>query len=140
MRSETSVSDLKCERELGQFDAFFLVLRAPCRTTLLGLKERDTFSEGKLRELAYFIRKVAAGDSFSFMATFIPYFPFLTFEVKCGTEALDVADEQNAHIMTLAVRAVAELFHTLCCSTEIKHRVVPSSVSQNHRSVRIYGH
>jgi hypothetical protein len=140
MRSETSVSDRKYERELGQFDAFFLVLRAPCRITLLVSKERDTFNEDKLRQLAHYIHKVAAGDSSSFMVTFTPYFPLLTFEVKCGTEALDVSDQQNAHIMTLAVRAVTELLQALCCSTEINHGIVPFSVSQNHRSVRIYGH
>jgi hypothetical protein len=106
----------------------------------LGSKERYTFNEDKLRQLAYYIHKVAAGDSSSFMATFIPYFPFLTFEVKCGTEALDVVDQQNAHIMTLAVRAVAELFQALRCSIEINHGIVYFSVSQNHRSVRIYGH
>ncbi len=38
------------------------------------------------------------------------YFPFLTCEVKFGAAALDVADRQNAHSMTLAVRGVVELF------------------------------
>jgi len=38
------------------------------------------------------------------------YFPFLTCEVKCGSAALDIADRQNAHSMTLAVRGVVELF------------------------------
>jgi hypothetical protein len=49
---------------------FFLVLRAPGRTTLLGSKERDTFSEDKLGELTHFIRKVAAGGSSSSMTIF----------------------------------------------------------------------
>jgi hypothetical protein len=106
----------------------------------LGSKERNTCSEDKLRELTHYIGKVAAGDLSSFMAIFYLYFPFLTCEVKCGTEALDVADQQNAHTMTLAVRAVAELLQALRCSTEINREVVPFSVSQNHRSVRIHGH
>ncbi|PQE24641.1 reverse transcriptase protein [Rutstroemia sp. NJR-2017a WRK4] len=38
------------------------------------------------------------------------YFPFLTCEVKCSAGALDVADRQNAHTMTLAVRGIVELF------------------------------
>jgi hypothetical protein len=38
------------------------------------------------------------------------YFPFLTCEVKCGAAALDIADRQNAHSMTLAVRGIVELF------------------------------
>jgi hypothetical protein len=70
MPSEISVFCPKYERELGQFDAFFLVLRAPGRTTLLGSKGRDTFNEDKLGESAHYIRNVAAGDLSSFMATF----------------------------------------------------------------------
>jgi len=31
-------------------------------------------------------------------------------EVKCGAAPLDIADRQNAHSMTLAVRGIAELF------------------------------
>ncbi|KAH7630644.1 hypothetical protein B0T09DRAFT_356872 [Sordaria sp. MPI-SDFR-AT-0083] len=38
------------------------------------------------------------------------YFPFLTCEVNCGAAALAIADRQNAHSMTLAVRAIVELF------------------------------
>jgi hypothetical protein len=35
------------------------------------------------------------------------YFPFFTCEVKCSARSLRVADNQNAHGMTLAVRGVA---------------------------------
>jgi hypothetical protein len=49
-------------------------------------------------------------DMSFFMATYYMYFPFPTCEVKCGATALDVADRQNAHNMTLAVRAIVELF------------------------------
>ncbi|CAM6003521.1 unnamed protein product [Sphagnum balticum] len=38
------------------------------------------------------------------------YLPFPTCEVKCGAAALDVADRQNTHSMTLAVRGTVELF------------------------------
>jgi hypothetical protein len=38
------------------------------------------------------------------------YFPFLTCEVKCGAAALNIADQQNAHSMTLIVRGTVELF------------------------------
>jgi hypothetical protein len=47
------------------------------------------------------------------MATYYIYYPFLTCEVKCGAAALDIADRQNAHSMTLAVRAVVELFRLI---------------------------
>jgi len=35
---------------------------------------------------------------------------FLTCEVKCGAAALDVADRQNLHSMTVALRGVVELY------------------------------
>jgi len=41
------------------------------------------------------------------------YFPFLTCEVKCGSAALDVADRQNAHSMTIAMREGIELYKTV---------------------------
>ncbi|KAL8919514.1 MAG: hypothetical protein Q9172_004943, partial [Xanthocarpia lactea] len=34
------------------------------------------------------------------------YFPFLTSEVKCGNEALNIADRQNAHSAAVAANAV----------------------------------
>jgi hypothetical protein len=42
------------------------------------------------------------------MATYNMYFPFLTCEVKCGAAALDVADRQNVHNMTMAVRGIVD--------------------------------
>ncbi len=35
---------------------------------------------------------------------------FLTCEVKCGAAVLDVADRQNLHNMTVALRGVVELY------------------------------
>src|SRR5690606_18654870 len=68
------------------------------------------------------------------------YFPFLTCEVKCGAAALDVADRQNAHSMTLAVRATVELFRAVKREDEVNRQILAFSVSHDHRTVRIYGH
>lgn len=68
------------------------------------------------------------------------YFTFLTCEVKCGAAALDIADRQNAHSMTLAVRAVFELFRLAKREKEIHREILASSISHDHRSVRIYSH
>jgi len=38
------------------------------------------------------------------------YFPFLTCKVKCSAAALDIADQQNAHNITIAVRGIVKLF------------------------------
>ena len=102
--------------------------------------KRNAFTQEQLDKLAPFIGDFITGDQSFFMATYYMYFPFLSCEVKCGTAALDIADRQNAHSMTLAVRAVVELFRLVKRETEIDRKILAFSVSHDHRSVRIYGH
>ncbi|KAF2245814.1 hypothetical protein BU26DRAFT_552856 [Trematosphaeria pertusa] len=102
--------------------------------------KREAFTKEQLEKLAPFIGDFIAGDQSFFMATYYMYFPFLTCEVKCGAAALDIADRQNAHSMTLAVRAVVELFRLAGREAEIDREILAFSVSHDHRSVRIYGH
>ncbi|RYP63172.1 hypothetical protein DL771_009403 [Monosporascus sp. 5C6A] len=102
--------------------------------------KRDAFTEDQLTKLSPFIGNFIAGDQSLFMATYYMYFPFLTCEVKYGAAALDVADRQNAHSMTLAVRAVAELFRAVKRENEVHRQILSFSISHDHRSVRIYGH
>lgn len=101
---------------------------------------RKAFTDNQLAKLAPFIGNFIAGDRSVFMATYYMYFPFLTCEVKCGTAALDIADHQNAHSMTLAVRAVAELFRAVKRESEVHRVILGFSISHDYRSVRIYGH
>lgn len=67
------------------------------------------------------------------------YFPFLTCEVKCGAAALDIADRQNAHSITLMARAVVELFRLVKRENEVHRQILAFCISHDHRSVRIYG-
>ncbi|KAI9863324.1 MAG: hypothetical protein M1813_003766 [Trichoglossum hirsutum] len=99
---------------------------------------REAFTEEQLGKLQPFVGELI--DQSFFMATYYLYFPFLTCEAKCGTGALDVADRQNAHSMTLAARAVVELFRLVGREKELDREILAFSVSHNHRSVRIYGH
>ncbi|KAK3347240.1 hypothetical protein B0T25DRAFT_625268 [Lasiosphaeria hispida] len=101
---------------------------------------RDAFTEEQLLKLSPFIGDFIAGDQSLFMATYYMYFPFLTCEVKCGAAALDIADRQNAHSMTLVVRAIVELFRALKREGEVHQQILAFSISHDHRSVRIYGH
>ncbi|KAH8691775.1 hypothetical protein GQ44DRAFT_744699 [Phaeosphaeriaceae sp. PMI808] len=64
----------------------------------IGFK-RDAFTEDQLKKLAIFISNFIASDQSFFMATYYMYFPFLTCE--------------NAHSMTLAVRAIVKLFQLI---------------------------
>ena len=99
---------------------------------------REAFTEEQLGKLQPFVGELT--DQSFFMATYYLYFPFLTCEVKCGAAALDVADRQNAHSMTLAVRAVIELFRLVKREKELNREILAFSISHDHRSVRIYGH
>nr|KAK5432267.1 hypothetical protein LTR18_011208 [Exophiala xenobiotica] len=100
--------------------------------------KRSAFTEDQLQKLQPFV-----GDLFDnsfFMGTWYMYFPFFSSEVKCGAAALDVADRQNAHSMTLAVRGVVELFRLVKREQELHREILAFSISHDHRSVRIYGH
>ncbi|KAM3496778.1 hypothetical protein MY10362_009851 [Beauveria mimosiformis] len=101
---------------------------------------REAFTEGQLTKLSPFIGDFIRGDLSFFMATYYMYFPFLACEVKCGAAALDIADRQNAHSMTLAARGVVELFRLVKREDEVHRQILAWSVSHDHRSVRIYGY
>ena len=68
------------------------------------------------------------------------YFPFLIAEVKCGNEALNIADRQNAHSAAVAANAIVELYRLVSRQDELHRRILTFSISHDHRAVRIYGH
>ena len=68
------------------------------------------------------------------------YFRFLTYKMKCGAAAFDVADRQNAHSMTVAVRGVVKLYKAVKHEKELHREILAFSILHDHRSVRIYGH
>ena len=68
------------------------------------------------------------------------YFPFLTSEVKCGNEALNIADRQNAHSAAVAADAVVELYRLVSRQDELNQRILTFSISHDNEAVRIYGH
>ncbi|OJD11688.1 hypothetical protein AJ78_07587 [Emergomyces pasteurianus Ep9510] len=74
------------------------------------------------------------------MSTAYMYFPFMTVEVKCEKAALDIADRQNAHSMTLLIRGVVKLFRAVKREKELHRQILAFSISYDHCSVRIYGH
>jgi hypothetical protein len=100
--------------------------------------KRTAFTEDQLKKIQPFIGGFS--EVSLFMGTYYMYFPFLTCEVKCGAAALDVADRQNAHSMTLAVRGIVELFRLVKREKELHREILAFSISHDHRTVRIYGH
>ena len=96
---------------------------------------RSTFTEDQLQRLDPLVGSVF--DTSFFVATYRMYFPFLTCEVKCGAAALDIADRQNAHSMTIAVRSVVELYRAVKREKELNREILAFSISHDHRTVRI---
>lgn len=101
---------------------------------------RSAWTDNQLQKLKPFVGEIEDTCTSYFMATWQIYFPFLTCEVKCGAVALDVADRQNSHSMTLAVRAVVELYRYVKREKELHREILAFSISHDHRVVRIYGH
>ncbi|PQE03663.1 phosphatidylserine decarboxylase protein [Rutstroemia sp. NJR-2017a BBW] len=100
--------------------------------------ERNALNEDQLKRIRPFVGDFS--DISLFLGTWYMYFPFLTCEVKCGAGALDVADRQNAHSMTLAVRGIVEHFRLVKREKDLHREILAFSVSHDDREVRIYGH
>ena len=101
---------------------------------------RSAFTEDQLKKLTPFVGNVTDTFKSYFMATWRMYFPFLTCEVECGAGNLEVADRQNAHSMTIAVRAVVELYKHVKREKELHGEILAFSISHNGTTVWIYGH
>ena len=101
---------------------------------------RSAFTDDQLEKLKPFVGEITDTFTSHFMATWRMYFPFLTCEVKCGAAALDIADRQNAHSMTLAVRGIVEFFRLAKREKELHREILAFSISHDHRAVRIYSH
>ena len=106
---------------------------------------RDSaFTEEQIKKLRILVGGFA--DLSRLTATWRMYFPFLTCEVKCGAVALDVADRQNAHSMTCAVKAIVELYRyvnwddSFDWREELNREILGFSISHDDKIVRIYGH
>ena len=103
----------------------------------VGLRQ-SAFTPDQLKKL-----KPLIGDwrnTSSLMATDEMYFPFLTVEVKCGNEALNVADRQNAHSASVAANAVIELYRAVSRQEELHRKILTFSISHDNEAVRFYGH
>ena len=101
---------------------------------------RSAFTNNQLEKLTPFVGEVTDIFTSYFIATWQMYLPFLTCEVKCGAVPLDIADRQNAHSMTLAVRGTVELFRLVKREKELHREILAFSISHDHETVRIYGH
>ncbi|KAK5093563.1 hypothetical protein LTS08_008887, partial [Lithohypha guttulata] len=68
------------------------------------------------------------------------YFPFLTAEVKCGKQGLELADMPNAHSMTVHQRGIVDLARGAKRTNVVHRRVLGFSMSHDDNGARIYAH
>jgi hypothetical protein len=99
---------------------------------------RSAFTDEQLNRFNPLIGGVY--DTSFFVAIYRMYFPFLIYEVKCGAAALNIADRQNAHSITLTVKGVVELFQLVKREMELHREILAFSISHDYRAVRIYSH
>ena len=102
---------------------------------------RSAFTIGQLQKLTPYTGSLIPVEYHSpFLATWRMYFPFFACEAKSGLGDLDVADKQNAHSMTMAVRGIVELYKVVNREEELHRKILAFSVSHDATTVRIYGH
>lgn len=74
------------------------------------------------------------------------FFPFLMCEVKCGRDGLDMADRQNMHSCSVAVRALlriqqeADKYRSEKRMNDLFRKVLVFSISHDQQDARLYGH
>ncbi len=89
----------------------------------VGLKS-SAFTSDQLKKL-----QPSIGDwqtTSRLVATDEMYFPLLTAEVKCGNEALNIADRQNAHSAAVAANAVVKCTNWYRVKTSSIRKSLPS--------------
>ncbi|RMZ71983.1 phosphatidylserine decarboxylase [Pyrenophora seminiperda CCB06] len=101
--------------------------------------DRDAFTKEQLRKLQPYLGDLLTESSF-FAATFQMYFPFLTCEVKCGHDGLDVADRQNAYSQSVLLLGLYKAFRLAEREQELHREINGFSLSHDEECVRIYGH
>jgi hypothetical protein len=99
---------------------------------------RSAFTAKQLKKLQPYIGENPDHYTSFFMGRWNMYFQFFTNEVN--KEALELADLQNAHSMTLAVRGIVELFRLVGRQQELDREVLAFSISNDHETVKFYGH
>ena len=101
----------------------------------------SAFTEGELDKL----QRYKSVDNWT-QFTGSMYFPFLMIETKCGREGLDVADRQNMHSCSVAVRAIlrieqeADKYRAAAKLEKLSRQVLVYSISHDRQDVRLYGH
>lgn len=101
----------------------------------------SAFTEEEIKKL----KNYSSVDNWAQMTAHM-FFPFLMCEIKCGNQGLDIADRQNMHSCSVAVRALlrieqeADRYRSPPKMNDLVWEVVVFSISHDHEDARLYGH
>lgn len=91
------------------------------------------------------MRRYSSVDNWTQMTTHM-FFPFFMGEVKCGRESLNIADRQNMHSCSVAVRALlrieqeADRYRPEKKMDSLNRQVLVFSISHDQQDARLHGH
>ncbi|KAI9777081.1 MAG: hypothetical protein M1816_004919 [Peltula sp. TS41687] len=101
----------------------------------------SAFTEEEIEKL----KRYTSVDNWTQVTTQM-FFPFLMCEVKCGRESLDMADRQNMHSCSVAVRAIlrleqeADKYRPGKKMDSLNGQFLVFSISHDQQDARLYGH
>ncbi|KAI9780479.1 MAG: hypothetical protein M1816_002841 [Peltula sp. TS41687] len=101
----------------------------------------SAFTEEEIEKL----KRYTSVDNWTQVTTQM-FFPFLMCEVKCGRESLDMADRQNMHSCSVAVRAIlkieqeADKYRPGKKMDSLNGQVLVFSISHDQQDARLHGH
>ena len=102
---------------------------------------RSAFTADQLQRLKPYVGDLVPINYFSFfLATWRMYFPFFACEANRGIAGLNVADKQNAHSMSMAVRGIVGLFKLAKCEEKLHRKILAFSISHDDKMVSMYGY
>ncbi|KAE9976117.1 hypothetical protein EG327_008222 [Venturia inaequalis] len=96
------------------------------------------FSSAQLQKMKPFLGQET--DTSLLLATRYMHFPYFTCEVKCASQPLEVAERQNLHSMTVALKGIVELHRAVGRLHVVHRRILTFSLSHDHTCVSIWGH
>lgn len=101
---------------------------------------RSAFTNKYLEKFTPFVGEVTDTFTSYFMATWRMYLASLTCEVRCCTAALDIADRQNAHSMTLRWEVLLNSSDLRNAKRSFTGRYCLPPFRMITETIRIYGH
>ena len=101
--------------------------------------DRFAFTKKQLKKLEFFIDKIDFKTFIYFIIT-TQFFFFLICKIKCNAIALNIADRQNAHSITVVVKIFVEFFKSIKRKKEFNRKILVFSILYNYIFVKIYNY